>query len=72
MDAVVNELRGLNLVSIEETGKMIGSGAYGQVVEVRLSGLKCAGKRLHRMFFQESPPDQQRAILTRFAEECLR
>ena len=72
MDKVAGELRGLNLVSVEETGRKIGSGAYGEVVEVRLSGLKCAGKKLHRMFFQESPPDEQRAILSRFIEECLR
>ena len=72
MDSVIDQLRGLNLISIEETGRTIGSGAYGEVVEVRLSGLKCAGKKLHRLFFLESPPEEQRAIRSRFAEECLR
>ena len=66
------ELKQLTLGDVVETGRKLGSGAYGEVVEVRLSGLKCAGKKLHSLFFDQSPPDGQRAILSRFVEECVR
>ena len=72
MECIPAQLKPLNLHNVVETGKKLGSGAYGEVVEVRLSGLKCAGKKLHAMFFQQSPLEQQRAIVSRFVEECVR
>ena len=72
MEAVTVQLKSLTLSYVIETGRKLGSGAYGEVVEVRLSGLKCAGKKLHAAFFDQSPPDDQRAIVSRFVEECVR
>ena len=72
MEVVTAQLKQLTLADVVETGRKIGSGAYGEVVEVRLSGLKCAGKKLHALFFDQSPPDEQQAILSRFVEECMR
>ena len=71
MESVSVQLRQLTLADVVETGKKLGSGAYGEVVELRVSGLKCAGKKLHPVFFDQSPPDQQTAILSRFTEECV-
>ena len=72
MEAVPVQLKSLTLPNVIETGKKLGSGAYGEVVEVRLSGLKCAGKKLHALFFDQSSREEQQAIVSRFVEECER
>ena len=72
MEIVTAQLKQLTLDDVIETGRKLGSGAYGEVVEVRVSGLKCAGKKLHGLFFDQSLPDEQRAIVSRFVEECMR
>ena len=72
MEAVAVQFKQLILADVVPTGRKLGSGAYGEVVEVRLSRLKCAGKKLHALFFDHSPPDEQRAILSRFEKECVR
>ena len=46
------QLQSLLLDDLEETGKELGRGAYGVVVEVRVSGLVCAGKTLHESIVQ--------------------
>ena len=71
MEGATKQLERLTLSDVVETGREIGSGAYGKVVEVRVSGLKCAGKKLHSLFFNQSPPNHQRAIRSRFVEECV-
>ena len=45
-------LRSLSLDNVEETGTIIGRGAYGVVCEVKVSGLVCAGKTLHEAIVQ--------------------
>ena len=72
MEIVSEQLKQLTLDNVVETGRKLGAGSYGEVVEVRFSGLKCAGKKLHGQFFNESPPHEQRAIASRFVEECVR
>ena len=72
MESFTKQLKELTVAGVVETGRKLGSGSYGEVVEVRLSGLKCAGKKLHSLFFDQSPPDDQRAILSRFVEECVK
>ena len=65
-------LKDLILVSVEPTKRRLGSGSFGEVIEVRLDGLPCAGKKLHDIFFSESSCAEQRALVDRFVEECLR
>ena len=72
MEIAFKQLEQFTLDNVVETGRKLGCGAYGEVVEVRVSGLKCAGKKLHGMFFDQSPAEEQRAILSRFVEECIR
>ena len=71
MESATKQLEHLTLTDVVETGRKIGAGAYGKVVEVRVNGLKCAGKKLHSLFFDQSSPNEQRAIRSRFVEECV-
>ena len=70
MAAISEQLKELTLTGVVETGRRLGVGAYGEVVEVRLGGLKCAGKKIHGLLFQVASPGDQQAIVSRFAEEC--
>ena len=72
MSKCFDELKDLTLTDVVQTEKKLGSGAYGEVVEVRFCGLKCAGKKLHSLFFDQSPPSDRRAIVSRFVKECVR
>ena len=47
MDDLFKPLESLSLNNVELTGKELGRGAYGVVLEVKVSGLSCAGKKLH-------------------------
>ena len=47
-----NRLKSLLLDNVEETGKELGRGAYGVVVEVRVCQMVCAGKTLHEAIVQ--------------------
>ena len=55
--------------SVEYTGRELGVGSYGRVVEMRMNRVKCAGKKLYREAFQSTQSDK---ILERFADECIR
>ena len=46
------QIQSLSLDGVEEIGKELGRGAYGAVYEVRVSGLVCAGKTLHKAIVQ--------------------
>ena len=50
--AAAFELSSLVLDDVEVTGRELGRGAYGVVYEVRVSGLVCAGKKLHDVIIQ--------------------
>lgn len=59
-----NQLQG-----VEATGKVIGTGAYGTVIELKYKGLICAGKRIHETLLQST---QYKSLLQRFeAEYCI-
>ena len=45
-------LKSLLLDNVEKIGKELGRGVYGVVVEIRVSGLVCAGKTLHEAIVQ--------------------
>ena len=61
------------LFKIEETGKVLGQGAYGEVVELLLHGTKVAGKKIHNIFFDSTnDPNYVKAVKERFQRECVR
>ena len=49
--SIRDQLQSLSL-DVEEVEKELGRGAYGVVVEVKVSGLVCAGKTLHEAIVQ--------------------
>jgi len=64
---------GLHIPNLEETGRKLGEGSYGEVVEVRVRGRRCAGKKLHKVFYEgDVPRADTAAIAQRFEEECRR
>ena len=54
-----------SLTKLEETGKVIGRGAYGEVVEVLLHGTKVAGKKI-------DCKERESDIKSRIKQECNR
>ena len=64
---------GLHIPNLEETGRKVGEGSYGEVVEVRVRGERYAGKKLHKIFYERDvQPKETAAIAERFEEECRR
>ena len=51
------------------TGRTIGDGSYGTVVELVMDGLVCAGKKLHDVLV-ERQNDGAQDILDKFVKEC--
>ena len=48
----------------------IGDGSYATVVPLSFRGLKCAGKKLHTIFFENASPQEKEYMIGRFQEEC--
>ena len=66
-----NELRKYIVTDIQETGKVIGRGAYGEVMEMRMEGRTVAGKRIHQTLL-ETGNEGTEVQIQRFKEECIR
>ena len=58
------------LDNVRDTGKVVGTGSYGEVRELEVSGLKCVGKKLHRVLYETASPREKAAVLDRFVQEC--
>ena len=63
------ELQRLVLSEVQTTGIKLGEGAYGIVEELKVKGLVCAGKRLHKALVEQGN-DGVEKIVSRFLEEC--
>ena len=64
---------GKEIVILQETGKNVGGGSYGGVIEVQVQGRKCAAKKLHETFTGRDVPRRDRAAMVeRFENECRR
>ena len=63
-------LREFELSGVRETGRELGRGAYGVVVEVEVNGLRCAAKKLHAILL-ETNHEERVGIIGRFVEECF-
>lgn len=53
-----------------EPRRVIGRGAYGEVVEMTYFGTNVAGKKIHRIFFEAN--QEVGSEIDRFQEECTR
>ena len=69
---IPSQLQSFVLADIEEVGKVLGKGAYGEVLEMRMQGLRVAGKKLYNSFFQGTTQKVQQHLSKRFEEECIR
>lgn len=59
----------LRIEELEETGRELGKGSYGSVVEVRHKGILCACKRVHDVFVEDRASNH---IVEKFRAECER
>ncbi len=55
---------------MRDTGRTIGDGSYATVVELDFRGLKCVGKKIHRLLYDSANPLERANMLGRFADEC--
>ena len=61
------QLRSYLLPNVEETGRELGKGSYGVVVEMNLpDGTRVAGKKIHDLLLGEGS-----VIPSQFEQECL-
>lgn len=65
----VPELKDYLLEDVTSTGKRLGTGAFGTVVEVTVGGTLCAGKKLHIALLDPEDEGMQRMV-DRFVSEC--
>ena len=63
-------LRRFELDGVRDTGREVGHGSYAVVKELKFRGLKCVGKKVHDILFNSATPQEQAALLERFAGEC--
>ena len=47
------ELQRFVLPGVRPTGRQLGVGSYGSVQELKVNGLVCAGKRLHKALLDQ-------------------
>ena len=62
-------LEPLLLKEVQETGQIIGKGAFGSVKKVRLCGMVCAAKALHELSLS-GETEEAAALLGKFESEC--
>ena len=64
---------GLLIPDLLVTGRTLGTGSYGEVIEVKVQGRLCAAKQLHGAFTGRDVPQRERAAMVeRFEKECRR
>ena len=64
---------GFLVSGLQETGRTLGKGSYGEVIEVRVNGRLYAAKKLHGIFnAQDVRPAEKASMAERFEGECLR
>ena len=63
------ELQRFVLPEVQTTGKELGEGSYGSVEELKVKGLVCAGKRLHKALVEQGNAGVEK-IVSSFLKEC--
>ena len=62
-----------HLPNVEDTGRVLGKGSSGVVVEMKLpNGTRVVGKKLHEIFFEPNNYSADVMMkISRFKQECL-
>ena len=60
---------GLLIDGVKPTGKILGKGAYGKVIEVTWNGTVCAAKQVHEVFLDEVSPTEKARVVRDFQRE---
>lgn len=68
-DEIESQLKRLQLVKVASTGKVIGNGSYGQVIEVYVHGTLCAAKEIHPILIKH---DDAERVRRSFQIECVK
>ena len=61
--------QGLLIDGVKPTGKILGKGAYGKVIEVTWNGTVCAAKQVHEVFLDEVSPAEKARVVRDFQRE---
>ena len=64
-----NELRQFVVNDLEKTDVKLGTGAYGEVVQMKMKGQIVAVKKIHTMLLEAQNSE---ALLKNFEDECRR
>ena len=62
----------IKLSDVKSTGKLIGKGAYGRVIEVHVHGMACAAKEVHSILIENVTPNEFEATKASFLNECAK
>ena len=60
----------LQIQGVRPTGKILGSGSYGEVIEVEWCSIICAAKRMHDIFLRTLSPVELDKMVKDFEKEC--
>ena len=66
-----SSLERLRLTNVTSTGKVIGKGAYGRVIEVYVHGTLCAAKEVHNILVDHVTPREFEVTKQSFLTECV-
>ena len=66
----VPELQQFVIPNVRPTGRELGRGSYGAVVEVEIPGATCAAKIIHEALLRFGSEDEVRNITEKFVREC--
>ena len=64
-DTAPLDLRRFHLDGVRDTGRIIGEGSYAVVKELEFRGLKCVGKKLHAVLYENASSDWRADMLQR-------
>ena len=66
------QLERLKLSNVKSSGRVIGKGAYGRVIEVHVHGTLCAAKEVHPILIEHVTPKEFETTKQSFLSECTK
>jgi len=66
---ILQSLQQFLIADARPTGRQLGVGSYGSVEELEVSGVVCAGKKIHETLIEQGNFGAEN-IASKYAEEC--